>query len=34
MHANRALSFNFDLGSLAALLIGVGAVSLLALTGF
>ncbi len=32
MHATRALSF--DLGSLAALLIGIGAVSFLALNGF
>ena len=34
MHANRAISFNCDLGSLAALLLGIGAVSLLALNGF
>jgi hypothetical protein len=34
MHAPRALSFNCDLGSLAALLIGIGAVSFLALNGF
>jgi hypothetical protein len=34
MHATRALSFTCDLGSLAALLIGIGAVSLLALSGF
>jgi hypothetical protein len=34
MHANRAISFNCDLGSLATLLIGIGAVSVLALVGF
>jgi hypothetical protein len=34
MHAARALSFNTDFGSLAALLIGIGAVSFLALSGF
>jgi hypothetical protein len=34
MHAARALRFNCDLGSLAALLIGIGAVSFLALNGF
>jgi len=30
----RALSFNVDLGSLAMFLIGISAVSLLALNGF
>ena len=30
----RALSFNIDLGSLAMLVIGISAVSLLALNGF
>jgi hypothetical protein len=34
MHAARAFPFNCDLGSLAALLIGIGAVSILAMTGF
>jgi hypothetical protein len=34
MHAARAFPFNSDLGSLAALLIGIGAVSILAVTGF
>jgi len=34
MHASRALPFSCDLGSLAALLIGIGAVSLLAINGF
>jgi hypothetical protein len=34
MHSNRALRINFDLGSFAALVIGIGAVSLLALNGF
>ena len=34
MHAARAFPFNCDLGSLAALLIGIGAVSILAVTGF
>jgi hypothetical protein len=34
MHAIRALSFNCDLGSFAALLIGIGAVSFLAINGF
>jgi hypothetical protein len=34
MHATRAISFNYDLGSLAALLIGIGAVCFLAFNGF
>jgi len=34
MHTIRAFSFNCDIGSFAALLIGVGAVSFLALNGF
>lgn len=34
MHQTRALRINFDLGSFAALVIGIGAVSLLALNGF
>jgi hypothetical protein len=34
MHTTRALSFTCDLGSFAALLIGIGAVSLLAVSGF
>jgi len=34
MRAIRARSFRSDLGSLAALLIGIGAVSFLALNGF
>jgi hypothetical protein len=34
MHAKRAFPFSCDLGSLATLLIGVCAVSLLAINGF
>jgi len=34
MHATRTLPLNFDLGSLTALVIGIGAVSVLALIGF
>jgi len=34
MRAARAFPFNCDLGSLTALLVGICAVSLLALTGF
>ena len=34
MHGKRALRINCDLGSVAALFIGIGAVSFLALNGF
>jgi hypothetical protein len=34
MHAERAFQISFDLGSVAALFIGIAAVSLLALNGF
>jgi hypothetical protein len=34
MHAARTFPFNCDLGSLAALFVGICAVSLLALNGF
>jgi hypothetical protein len=34
MHAARAFPFNCDLGSLATLLVGICAVSLLAVIGF
>jgi hypothetical protein len=34
MHSTRARPINCDLGSFAALVIGIGAVSILALIGF
>jgi hypothetical protein len=34
MHTKRAFRINCDLGSFAALVIGIGAVSFLALNGF
>jgi hypothetical protein len=34
MHAKRVLFLDYDLGSLALLLIGTGAAALLALSGF
>jgi hypothetical protein len=34
MHGNSALGIDFDLGSLTALMIGIAAVSWLALSGF